>query len=95
MTERGDGKEDKETGERVGDKQGKTLRNERRELDTAGEIEKKRHRHIHRGGEKRGRRGESENNRELLIVASAPATLKEKAADKIKCHHLGRDWRVP
>lgn len=84
----------KET-ERVGDKLGKTQRNERRELNTAGEIEKKMHRHIHREGEKRGRRGESENNRELLIVASAPATLKEKAADKIKCHHLGREWRVP
>ncbi len=40
-------------------------------------------------------RGESENKRELLIVASAPAILKEKAPDKIKCHHLGRDWRVP
>lgn len=29
-------------------------------------------------------REESENERELLIVASAPAILKEKAADKIK-----------
>lgn len=29
-------------------------------------------------------REESENERELLIVASAPAILNEKAADKIK-----------
>lgn len=39
--------------------------------------------------------GGSENKREVLIFASAPAILKEKAPDKIKCHHLGRDWWVP
>lgn len=56
MTERGDGKEEGDRG-RVGDKLGKTQRNERRELNTAGEIEKKRHRHIHREGEKKGAKG--------------------------------------
>lgn len=42
--------------ERVGDKLGKTQKNEKRELNRAAEIEKKMHRHIHREGEKTGRR---------------------------------------
>ncbi len=53
MIERGDGKEEGER-ERVGDKLGKTQKNEKRELNRAREIEKKMHRHIHREGEKKG-----------------------------------------
>lgn len=45
MTERRDGKEEGDR-ERVGDKLGETQRNEKkRELNTAEEIGKKRHRH--------------------------------------------------
>lgn len=53
---------------------------------------------MHKKGGKTGEkmvRRESQNKTELLIVASAPAIVKEKALDKLKCHHLGKAWRVP
>lgn len=43
----------------------------------------------------RDARRESQNKTELLIVPSAPAIVKEKAPDKVKCHHLESAWRVP
>lgn len=56
MTELGDERREEEEAETLGDILGEAATDEKRELDRAGEIEKKMHRHITREGEKERRR---------------------------------------
>lgn len=82
----------KET-ERVGDKPGRTQKNEKKEPIELQRLKQKCTDTSKKKGAKGGESGK--NKGELLIVASEPAIVKENAPDKIKCHHLGRDWQVP
>lgn len=89
-----EGMEKRKETERVGDKLGKTQRNGGAQYSRRDWKEKAQtHTHIQGRRKKWAQRewGEKVRTRELLIVTSEPAILKEKAGVKIKYHHLGRD----